>query len=116
VQILALSFIRLPRFGDGAAIRERELIRNSISLSHRHVSVSLGQLETHRLIELSLSKRPRFGAWMTSLEARASRNVLIIAMANKLAGIAWAALSNGKDYRAPPTLFCPKRDGEFSER
>jgi transposase len=46
-------------------------------------------------------KRDRIamGAWMTSLERRAPRNVLIVATANKLARIAWAVLSTGQDYR-----------------
>ena len=50
------------------------------------------------------SKRDRIamGPWLTSLEMRAPRNVLIIAMANKLARIAWAVLSSGQDYRAIP--------------
>ncbi|RZU35455.1 IS110 family transposase [Edaphobacter modestus] len=48
------------------------------------------------------SKRDRvaMGAWMTALEARAPRNVLIVATANKLARIAWAVLSSRQDYRA----------------
>ena len=48
------------------------------------------------------SKRERIamGAWMTSLETRAPRNVLIVATANKLARIAWAVLATGQDYRA----------------
>jgi transposase len=48
------------------------------------------------------SKRERIaiGAWMTSLETRAPRNVLIVATANKLARIAWAVLTSGQDYRA----------------
>ena len=50
------------------------------------------------------SKRERIamGAWMTSLETRAPRNVLIVATAHKLARIAWAVLSTGQDYRAVP--------------
>jgi transposase len=46
-------------------------------------------------------KRDRFaiGGWMNALEARAPRNVLVVAMANKLARIAWAVLSTGEDYR-----------------
>jgi transposase len=53
------------------------------------------------------SKRDRLamGTWMTSLEMRAPRNVLIIAMANKLARIAWAVLSTGQDYRAVPNAI-----------
>jgi transposase len=48
------------------------------------------------------SKRDRIaiGGWLTALEARAPRNVLIVATANKLARIAWAVLSSGQDYRA----------------
>jgi transposase len=50
------------------------------------------------------SKRDRIamGAWITSLEMRAPRNVLIVAVANKLARIAWAVLSTGQDYRTVP--------------
>jgi hypothetical protein len=39
---------------------------------------------------------------MTALEARAPRNVLVVATANKLARIAWAVLSSGKEYQALP--------------
>jgi transposase len=45
-------------------------------------------------------ERIAMGAWLTALEARAPRNVLIVAAANKLARIAWAVLSSGEDYRA----------------
>ena len=50
------------------------------------------------------SKRDRIamGSWMTSLEMRVPRNVWIVAMANKLARIAWAVLSSGQDYKATP--------------
>jgi transposase len=40
------------------------------------------------------------GASMNGLEARAPRNVLIVAMANKLARITWAVLSSGQPDRA----------------
>jgi transposase len=50
------------------------------------------------------SKRDQIqmGTWMTALEARAPRNVLVVAVANKLARIAWAVLSSGNDYHAIP--------------
>ena len=53
------------------------------------------------------SKRDRIamGPWMTALERRAPRNVLIVAMANKLARIAWAVLSTGQDYRTVPNAI-----------
>src|SRR5258705_11058745 len=50
----------------------------------------------------SKEERIAMGAWMTSLETRAPRNVLIVATAHKLARIAWAVLSTGQDYRAIP--------------
>jgi transposase len=33
------------------------------------------------------------------LHAKAPKNVVVVAMANKLARIAWAVLSSGNDYR-----------------
>ena len=36
------------------------------------------------------------GAWLTALEMRVPRNVLMVAMAKKLARIAWAVLSTGR--------------------
>lgn len=46
-------------------------------------------------------KRDRvpIGAWLDALDARAPKNVVVVAMANKLARIAWAVLSSGEDYR-----------------
>ena len=39
------------------------------------------------------------GAWLDRLDARAHKNVVVVAMANKLARIAWAILSSGNEYR-----------------
>jgi transposase len=39
------------------------------------------------------------GQWMEQLERRAKRNVVVVALANKLARIAWAVLSSGECYR-----------------
>jgi transposase len=39
------------------------------------------------------------GRWVHQLEARAPRNVVTVAIANKLARIAWAVLAKGEDYR-----------------
>ncbi len=43
-----------------------------------------------------------FGQWVHRLAARAPRNKVVVAIANKLARIAWAVLSSGKDYRHQP--------------
>jgi transposase len=41
--------------------------------------------------------------WITGLEVRAARNVLVVAVANKLARITWAVLSSGENYRSLAT-------------
>lgn len=41
------------------------------------------------------------GPWINQLEARTHRNVLVVALANKLARIAWAVLSTGEEFRPP---------------
>ena len=42
----------------------------------------------------------RLGQWARELELRAPRNKVIVAVADKLARIAWAVLSSGNEYRA----------------
>lgn len=41
----------------------------------------------------------RLGQWAHELEHRAPRNKVVVAVANKLARIAWAVLSSGNEYR-----------------
>jgi transposase len=43
--------------------------------------------------------RAPIGAWLDALDHRAPENVVVVAMANKLARIAWAVLSSGNEYR-----------------
>lgn len=43
--------------------------------------------------------RAPIGAWLDALDARAPKNVVVVAMANKLERVAWAVLSSGNDYR-----------------
>lgn len=52
---------------------------------------------------LQQTKRERIpmGAWLTELEARVHRNVAVVALANKLARIAWAVLTKGEYQRTP---------------
>ena len=40
------------------------------------------------------------GQWIHQLETRAPRNKVTVAIANKLARIAWAVLAKGENYRA----------------
>jgi len=48
--------------------------------------------------------RAPIGAWLDALDARAPKNVVAVAMANKLARIAWAVLSSGEDYKPASNL------------
>ena len=43
-----------------------------------------------------------FGQWVQRLAQRAPRNKVVVAIANKLARIAWAVVSSGKDYQHQP--------------
>ncbi len=43
-----------------------------------------------------------FGQWVHRLAQRAPRNKVVVAIANKLARMAWAVLSSGQDYRLQP--------------
>jgi transposase len=42
-----------------------------------------------------------FGQWVHRLLVRAPRNKVIVAIANKLARIAWVVLSSGNEYQHP---------------
>jgi transposase len=42
-----------------------------------------------------------FGQWVHRLTQRAPRNKVVVAIANKLARMAWAVLTSGKDYKHP---------------
>lgn len=44
-----------------------------------------------------------FGSWLDRLEERSPRNVAVVAMANKLARIAWSVLTSGQPYCAIAT-------------
>ena len=43
-----------------------------------------------------------FGQWVHRLAQRAPRNKVVVAIANKLARMAWSVLSSGKQYRHQP--------------
>ena len=45
-------------------------------------------------------ERHQFGSWLDRLEARSPQNVVIVAMANKIARMAWAVLTTGQAYNA----------------
>jgi transposase len=48
--------------------------------------------------------RLRFGEWLTQLQLRTHRNIVGVALAAKLARIAWAVLTSGEPYRIRPAV------------
>jgi transposase len=54
------------------------------------------------LPSLSISATP-MGEWLRGLTARAPKNKVVVALAGKLARIAWAVLRSGEGYMAGRT-------------
>lgn len=55
-----------------------------------------------RSVVMQMERKPSaLGEWLTSLSARRHRNVTVVALANKMARIAWAILTKGTHYSAP---------------
>lgn len=55
-----------------------------------------------RSVVMEVERKPSApGEWLTSLSARRHRNVTVVALANKMARIAWAILSKGTHYNVP---------------
>ena len=52
-----------------------------------------------RSVVLHVNRDQPLGHWINQLEARTRRTVVIVAVANKIARIAWAVLAQGECYR-----------------
>jgi transposase len=61
----------------------------------RRLFIHGGRSIQHRIAR----DRHAFGSWLTDLETRANTNVVAVAMANKLARIAWVVLNRQENYR-----------------
>jgi transposase len=53
------------------------------------------------VLQQKAKQTPGLRAWLEKLTSRTHRNVAAVALANKLARMAWAVLATGKAYRAP---------------
>ena len=117
---LVVATAIVAAIGNGAAFRKgREFAVHGSALCHGKYSTGMGAMP--RLLGISKRgnvylrkilihgaraavlriKRDRapIGAWLDRLDARAHKNIVIVAMANKIARIAWAVLSSGNEYR-----------------
>ena len=55
------------------------------------------------VLQFKEKQSPGLRHWLAQLTARAHYNVAAVALANKLARMAWAVLTTGENYR-PPVL------------
>jgi transposase len=53
------------------------------------------------VLQQTTKQSPGLKAWLEKLTSRTHRNVAAVALANKLARMAWAVLATGEAYRAP---------------
>jgi transposase len=58
------------------------------------------------VMQFKQMQSPGLSAWLDKLTARAHHNLAVVALANKLARMAWAVLTRGEAYR-PPDLAAP---------
>jgi transposase len=52
-----------------------------------------------RAVIKHMNPKRKITPWLTELSSRAHKNVVIVALANKLARMAWALLSKGSRYQ-----------------
>ena len=57
------------------------------------------------VLQLREKRSPDLSAWLAQLTARTHYNIAGVALANKLARMAWAVLTTGETYQ-PPVLAC----------
>src|ERR1700722_7209738 len=116
-QIPGIGPLMAPAIGNGAAFLKRRefaawmrLVPRQHSTGGRAKLLGISKRGNRYLRKILIHgaraavlrvKRDRalIGAWLDALDARAPKNVVVVAMANKLARIAWAVLSSGQDYR-----------------
>ena len=72
----------------GITKRGRRYLRKNLIHGARAVMPRLAATDT------------RLGAWLRALLARSHKNTVVVALANKLARIAWAVLARGRPYEA----------------
>jgi transposase len=72
----------------GITERGSRYLRKNLIHGARAVLPKLVTTETH------------LGGWLRALLERAHKNTVVVALANKLARIAWAVLAHGRSYEA----------------
>ena len=82
------------------------LLRDSLTTQAAVAKAFRGRVRAFATLLHADPARHVFGPWLTSLRARVHHNVAVIALANKLARIAWAVLVRQEPYRgiAPATI------------
>lgn len=75
---------------------ERHMLHDH-SASDTYIEMHVRRLEA----SMHMKREAGLGLWLDQLEARAHKNVAVVALANKIARISWAVLARKEEYRAP---------------
>jgi hypothetical protein len=78
-------------------------------MRQRYLRVLFVQAAWVVLIRPKNWKRHGLKAWLETAKKRLHRNVLAIALANKLARIAWSVLARGRALKPPLSLIASRR-------
>ena len=87
---------------------DRTILGKVSKQGNRYLRVLFVQAAWVVLIKPQIWERYGLKQWITAAKRRLHPNVLAIALANKLARIAWAVLSNDCDFRCEKTDETPR--------
>src|SRR5262249_22568479 len=79
---------------------DRTILGKISKRGNRYLRVLFVQAAWVVLIKPNSSQRHGLKPWLEAAEKRLHRNVLAIALANKLARIAWSVLAHGRTFEA----------------
>ena len=96
-----LAFCRQVEGSLGGIYEVQIGLRTSLqSRGNRHLRTLFIQGARAILLRPASWAKHSFGSWLTAAARRMHRNVLSVALANKLARIAWTVLAQGRRYEA----------------
>jgi len=79
---------------------DRTILGRITKLGNRYLRMLFIQGARAVLLRPASWVKHSFGSWLTAATRRLHRNVLAVALANKLARIAWTVLAQGRRYEA----------------
>lgn len=82
-----------------------QMLQSNIAELDRKIAArSKADPVANQLIKVAARDRSRAGPWLDGMLARKPRMLVTVALANKIARIAWALMAHGGSYRAPTAV------------